>query len=650
MADKKTIPITDNDDDIEKHVDQMMDKDLPDAKPKHPLGAPDLPEIDIFAGTDMAPDPGKTKDDTDESAAAASDPAEKITEDTSVESLAVDPLVDDIISDEGNELLAAQDAEIGRAFDNKPPSFKQKVKNFFAAWWHNKKARYGTLAGIVVLLIVASTVPASRYFMLNTAGVRAKASLTILDKTTNLPLKNVAVTLGSQTAKTDKQGTVKLSSVKLGSQQLVVQQLGFAKVSQHVTLGLGSNPLGEFSLRAVGTQFMFELTDFVSGKAIKDAEVAEDGAGDANAKSDKNGNVILTVGKISDASLKVKVSATGYRTEKLAISTTETKETAVSMVSAREEVFVSKQSGKYDLYKIDIDGKNKKVLLAGTGLERSTLGILVHQTDNTAAFVSSRDDKRDQDGYLLDTLTIVDVNDGSTLTLDHSQEIRLINWSGDRLVYLKVKAGSSAGNPERYQLISYDYKTTNRQVLASANYFNDVVLVKDSLYYAFSDNYRGGPSQFAKVNDDGTGKQVLLTAQVWNVMRTSYGDMNLYGGNDWYGYHVGDSAAKKLAQPPTNTNERRSYVESPDDKHALWVDNRDGKGVLLSYDISAQKDTTLVTQSGLGYPLRWLDNHTVVYRVSTSTETASYVVSLDGGPAKKITDVTNTGGSNPYGY
>ena len=40
----------------------------------------------------------------------------------------------------------------------------------------------------------------------------------------------------------------------------------------------------------------------------------------------------------------------------------------------------------------------------------------------------------------------------------------------------------------------------------------------------------------------------------------------------------------------------------PDKKHALWVDTRDGKGVLLSYSLDNKKDDTIQAQSGLVAP------------------------------------------------
>ena len=45
-----------------------------------------------------------------------------------------------------------------------------------------------------------------------------------------------------------------------------------------------------------------------------------------------------------------------------------------------------------------------------------------------------------------------------------------------------------------------------------------VVSAKGVLYYAASNNYSGGQSQFGKVNPDNTGKQTLLTAPALNAL------------------------------------------------------------------------------------------------------------------------------------
>lgn len=738
MADKKQKYVSDRfpvNEELEHHVDELLDPTLPDPVPvdlSKPTGAPDLPTIDIFAGHDDidadgiadkhakkpwkksakaeaasdagdqtgkldasagsdadgdgmvdaaesdagvgAVEPEEVPAKVDETIVSANEPPDvtsqelpKETENgitvgnatASEEQLpgyppidedAADEAVDEIVAKESDELLEIQDEAAG--LQAPPPAIKTprrrpSIKAFFGKWWSNKWARYGTLSLLLAGAATAGAMPASRYYLLNAGGVRVGASVTVLDSTTSLPLKNVSVTVGDKTGITNSDGVVRLKELKMGDQLLTVQQIGFAKVEHMVTLGLGSNPLGDTKLKATGIQYKFKLTDYLSDKPVQNAEI---NSGDANAQADDKGVVVLTLGKIEAPTLTVTITAGGYRSEKMVIDSMKSQLTNVSMVNSRKEVFISKQSGRFDLYKIDIDGKNKQLLLAGTGLERDQMTLVSHPTDGKAALVSSREDKRNGDGYLFDTLTIIDVDKGTTLSLDRSERVQIVDWIGDRLVYVKIKAGTSAGNPDRQQLISYNLANTNRQILASANNFADVVSARGVIYYAASNTFTGGKSYFGKVNPDTSGQVKLQDGEFWNIIRNSYDVFHLAGSSEWYSYKLGEVAAKKLDKAPSNPFETRFYLDAPDGKQALWTENRDGKGVLLAYDAASGKDRTLATQSGLTYPLRWLDGRTAVYRVVSPTESASYVVSLDGGMPRKITDVTNVGGLGRYSY
>ena len=80
------------------------------------------------------------------------------------------------------------------------------------------------------------------------------------------------------------------------------------------------------------------------------------------------------------------------------------------------------------------------------------------------------------------------------------------------------------------------------------------------------------------------------------------------------------------------------------------MDQRDGKGVLLDYDVTNKTEKTLKTASGLNTPIRWVSSNTLVYRVHTNQETADYVLNIDGGEARKIKDVYNSSGIDQWYY
>jgi hypothetical protein len=323
------------------------------------------------------------------------------------------------------------------------------------------------------------------------------------------------------------------------------------------------------------------------------------------------------------------------------------------MVPSRKHVYISKKSGKYDVYSVDADGKNAKIIVPGTGLERDDIVLIPHPTEPLAALVSTRENVRDSDGFLLSTLYEVDVDSGQLTKIDQSERIQIAGWTGDqRLAYVKIAAGTSANNPKRQRLMTYNAKTNAApQELASSNSFNDVMMIGDKIYYAPSSSFlpASQQAQFYRVNADGSGQQVILGKEVWNIFRTDYDTLYLSVQQEWYTHKLDTLTAGKVSGPPAQ-QQTRLYIDSPDKKHSLWIDSRDGKGVLLSYDVAAKKDTTVISASGIKYPAYWLNNQDVIYRVNDGHQSSDYVVSFDGGQPVKIADVTDSGGVETWYY
>jgi hypothetical protein len=555
--------------------------------------------------------------------------------------------VDDIAAKESDEVLAAEDAELEHAFDPKPKTgFKQKLKQLVSTWWNNKKLRYGTLAGLAAFILLVAGLPQSRYFVLNNVGIRSSASITVLDNSTQQPLKNVEVTLAHVTAKTGSDGKVYLTHLKLGPSTLTISRRAFATATRNVTVGWGSNPLGNTKITPTGSQYTFHVNGFLSSKGVAKAEAT---AGDADAIADDNGQLVLTVEPGEGSSLTVTIKAENYRDLMVPINLDDKNAHTVTLVPSQKHAFVSKRSGKYDLYSIDVDGANEKLLLAGTGNERPDISVVPNPSASVVAFVSSRDTVRNSDGYLLETLNVIDLKTGNPTLVTRSERIQIIDWVGNKLIFAQVAAGASANNPNRQRLISYDFTTNSQKELASSNYFYDLVSAGGSIYYANSELNQSNQAGFFKINPDGTNRITILNKTVWNIFRTQYNHLSLSVGDDWYDFKVGDVTTTKLPGAPAS-QQNRVYQDDSSHGNSLWVDSRDGKGVLLKYDIAAQKDTVLRTQSGLSTPFYWLNNHYAVYRIQTDQETADYVISLDGGQPRKISDVTNTHGLGQWYY
>lgn len=532
----------------------------------------------------------------------------------------------------------------------KIPRSPSKLRRLLGSIWSDPRKRWMVLGITTFVLLALALIPHSRYFILNTARVRAGMNLRVIDGSTLQPLKNVRVAAGGAEALTDSDGVARLTGVRLGRTRLIIEKRAFESQTKSVTVGWGSNPLGDFSAQAVGSQYTIYAKDAFSGQPLVGAEAA---SGEGNASSDEDGKMVLvldTAAVADDAQISIQVSAEGYRQETLNITVNNRETQSVEMVPARRHVFVSKRSGNYDVYAIDVDGKNEERIVGGTGLERSDIALVPHPAKDVAALVSTRENTRNATGYLLSTLYIVDTKTGDLVKIDQSEQIKIIGWSdAGRLVYVKIAAGASGTDPKRHRLMSFnneDYADVKE--LASSNTFNDVVMAGGKVYYAPSNIFQEATPGMYVINPDGSGKQTVLDKEIYTIVRGGYDKLYLSAGNDWYQYVLGSPQAGITEAPSSQTG--RVYADAPDGSSSLWVDNRDGKGVLIHFVKAAGEEKTLVERGGLKLPVYWLNDKYVVYRIADGKETADYILNTDGGEPHKITDVTDTAGVGRWLY
>lgn len=602
---------------------RKLEKEPPEAR---------QPAEDSAAVTDSGQNPGNTEENK-----------RFVRDNVGLEDPDTEKAVDDIVSEESDRILAIEDAKAELLAGGEvvvAEGFFARLKSSLAKFWSHTSVKVLTTFLVLGIFAAVAIFPQSRYFILNTLGVRASTSLTIIDDKTRQPLKDAEVSLQGQTAKSDKEGYVSFSEIKLGDSELVIKKPAFGAIVVNETFGWGSNPLGELQLSAVGSRYNFELTDFVSGKPIVKAEAI---SGQFSAVSDENGKLVLVVEDDSGKDVSIEIHAEGFRTEKLTMPAGSTDEKKLSMVPGRKHAFISKRDGTYDLFIAYVDGKGLKKILPGTGSEREDSLILVNHSDsNFAALVSTRGGQYGPSGNLLSVLTLVDVENDQATEIDGSESIQIIDFAGDKLIYVRQKENAKEDSASRYELVSYDVQTSEEKILASANYFNDVLLAQDAIYYSPAGVAKNSLG-FFKINPDGSDKQTIMPKEAWNIFRVAYDKLHVAFSHEWYTYDLASSQLEKLQGAPA-TDKSRIYAVSPSGKRSLWVDERDGKGVLLLNNLETGKDEAIKTAGGLRNPVYWLDETHVIYRITTSSETADYILSTEGGEAKKVQDVTDTAG------
>lgn len=598
------------------------------------------PESEATEPADPAETPELTK--TVQEAIDEAEPESPLEDE--INSTDTEQAVNDIVAKESDELLAVQD---GAVRPKSKPAKRGGLRRFLSAWGHSSGARWLTFLVLFGALVAAGLTPQSRYYVLNKAGVTSSASVVVADAVTQRPLKNVTVSLAGKTVQTDQDGKASFSELRLGPTELVVSKRAFVEERKNVTLGWGSNPLSDVSLRANGARYVFVVSDFLSGKPLATAQVT---AGESSAVADGKGRVTLTLDETDKDTVDISISAEGYRTEQKSLQLAAKEEIAVPLVSAQRAAFISTRNGTYDIYTTDIDGANEKLVLAGTGNEASDLVFAPSQVNNKAALISTRDGKRSSGGGLLQSLAVVDLAKGEVKPVIESPQIRLIDWVGSRVVYAHQVTDASAEDAARHKLMSYDVLSGDNRQLATANYFNSVIIMANKVYYAPASAYQNGVNVgvFA-VQADGSGKAAVLDKEAWNMYRTTHDKLAIAVQQDWYELTAGATSAQKLSGQPANTI-GRVYVDSPGAKQSLWLDSRDGKATILAYDITAKTDKIIYANTAVKQPLRWLSNAIFTYRVTGPTETAEYVMSTEGGEPKKLADVTDVIGVERWSY
>lgn len=612
---------------------------------KHHAAAKKAPKDDVETTVD---DPLLRDDDTSPTApeeigavsttATVQIPTEKAELKDELSEAETDKAVDDIVRNEADEVLESEDAK--RAAQ--PPQQQQKKHHPFTWWWRNKIARTMVILLLLLGITAVFVYPTSRYYVLNRAGVRSGLSLTVLDDSTQLPLKNVTVRVGSKEVRTNSNGYAELKDLRLGPQTLTVQRAAFSPITQRVTIGWGSNPMGKFMLQATGAHYTITVRDFLSGKPLEGAEAEVRGA---VARADKKGIITLTLtAPEAGSSMNAIITAKQFRTAELTLSSDPSQQAAVELVPAGQAVFVQRQEGRYDLIAMDIDGQNRQILLKGTGSEEpNTMALEVDLSGRQAALVSTRDGLRDNDGVPLRTLTLVSTENGTALVVSQAKQISIIGWSGTRLIFMEASANTTGDDPQRFKLISYDYATNKRVSLATANEFSAALLANNHVLYGTRPSTVPGKdssSSFFSIDPDGQNRQMLLDKEVWTAIRTSYQTVALQTTDGWYEYNINGTLEKGSA-PSDLTG--RQYVSG--NNHNIWVRATGAKGEIMDYVTGAAADKSIYVQEGLSYPLRWLTDTAIVYRVVTDTEVADYVVSINGGEPKKVAPVVNTFGS-----
>ncbi len=548
------------------------------------------------------------------------------------------------------------------------------LKRFFGGYWHKKWLTIPLTILVIVGIIAA--VPQSRYPLLALMMKRAY-DVSVLDSTTHAPVSGVRVTLDGIHLTTDSTGKAAFT-VPVGKGTVTVSKKYYQTAHKDIFVGIStSHNAISITLIATGRQVPIKVIDKISGKPVPNASVKAAGT---EAITDASGGVSMVL-PTTDPTEPVTVSADSYTTlaGMVQITSDAVPANTFAIVPAGRVYFLSNLSGKIDVVSTNLDGSDRKTVLAGTGSEDNANTVLLASRDwQYLALLSKRDGGNHAKLFLINT------NNNQVTTIDSTgAELTPIGWGDHNFVYQAQVDGVQPWQPGLTLLKTYSADASKGATIdqtsaqgAAGNYIYQTIgfvnLVDDrvvyglawSAYYANTSLTISGQSNaILSVKADGTGKKDLrditlptgttytgLTAVVPKpetlyVQSSVQSQPSVYYSYQYANNSVTQSSTITDATYGQAQQSTATYLLSPTGKSTFWSQLRDGKNTLFTGDDAGNNGTQIASLSPYA-PYGWYtDNYLLVQKGGSEL----YVMPAAGGTPLKISDYYKPQNSF-YGY
>ncbi len=503
-------------------------------------------------------------------------------------------------------------------------------------WWRRKKVFIP--AGILLLLIVVLAVPTTRYF---TLGWIWHKDVTVLvrDSQSGSSLKNATVSIGAVSAQTDDSGRALIKGISLGRHEIMIAKDNYAKISQSVVVDVFSVNDQSVPLVATGTIVSLKFIDKVSGKVVSDAEVTSGTTKLGKSSSDGKLDVVIPKNK---QRLALTISAPSFNVATIEI-TDKTKQ--IELTPTGSLYFLSKQSGKLDVVKSNLDGTDRKIIVSGTGAEddRGT-SIIASQDWKYAVLMTKRVVNKPASLYVVTT-----ADDKYAVLDDATVEFTPIGWSGHYFIYQSARSNES-WRANSMQLKSYNAETGKTttldqnasdpastqqnplyEMLGSAYVIDSRIVYTKSwtMYGPMIFSTEGKQAIVGSVKPDGSDKKTIKS---YAFATTSWISSRLYRPQQVY-FQIGPQDAQQKSTFSELTEETykenitpladyatatyASYLLSPNGTSVVWSEERDGKQAIFVGDKNADGKQEIAKKSDYK-PYGWLTDNWILLQKNDS--------------------------------
>lgn len=539
---------------------------------------------------------------------------------------------------------------------DEPQKFR-RLKKFAHAYWARKK--WTIPLTVVLFLGLLLGVPFTRYPILGTV-LKKDAAIVVMDSVTDQPVTEADVVVGGKSYKTDNHGRA-VAHLKVGKHSASITKKYYKTTNANVFVGLTKTPSVNVKAVATGRQVPITVTDYVTGKPLENAVIKASGS---STKTDKQGKATLVLPvKGTDAKATITRDSYNQNAVNVLITSREVNTNKFTLTPTGKVYFLSNLSGKIDVVKTDLDGKNRKTVLAGTGTEdTNSTSLLASRNWKYLALLSKREGK--QGVYLINTSTDQTTNiDGGSA----SASFTLVGWSGDTFVYQVTRSNIQSWQSGATSIKSYDAPSgklynidqTQGEGTGFSDYantsFSTVAILDSELVYAKNWGASGtgkldGKSvSLVSARADGSNKKTVKdfpipagTQYYYSVNISQYEPAAVYlqiyentTAPTYYEYENGTVTQKNDLTEDAFNKAYPTYLVSPTSKQTFWSETRDNKNALFIGNSNGAAGKQIATLSEYT-PYGWYtDNYLLVSKNGSEL----YIMSTDGAKApSKMTD------------
>ncbi|MBI2589107.1 hypothetical protein HYW35_02810 [Candidatus Saccharibacteria bacterium] len=501
----------------------------------------------------------------------------------------------------------------------------------FKSWYLGDKKKSIPIT-VAILLLIIFAIPSSRYKLAGLALAK-NFTLQVMDATANTPVSDATLKGGSLSVQTDGNGKAVLR-LAVGHHRLSITKKYYADRQADVVVPILSqkNP-ATVAFTATGRQVKVVVSNTISHQKVGDVKIK---VLDVEAKTDKDGSATIVL-PVGIASSQANLSSDGYNDSGVVIEISDKtiKDNKYNLTPAGKIYFLSKLSGKIDVVKANLDGSDRKIVLAGTGKEDDSGTAMLASRDWKYLALLSRRDSDLAKLYIIETAT-----DQTTAIDEGNATFALTGWSDNNFVYQVDRIGYQLWQPKAQALKVYNIQTkqiilldqtkgegTNDTDYARESYeYGQVYLIDKNVIYVkgWSSDYsnpgalNGRQAAIYIISATGSGAQTLKTfnyqapengsiyfASIQNTAQQIYYQVVYNYGNyqgestNYYAYVNGKITSRDDLSDVFNKYRDSSptYIQSPVGNDAIWMEMRDGKKVLVLGSQADQNGKTVATLS-----------------------------------------------------